>query len=265
MKTILAILLGCSLPVAAWATGCSIRPLYNLHTRGHNVYPDSVFWLDVRTDNEAQQLDVHTLEFQRLGAGGTGYQTITQNPYGMVQLRPKKPLQIGVPYTFTTKKPLDLQYVYITEEKEWVSSERVSVTHTLNSFMVKPAVNLPLPAWVAYPQLHEVSIYADMHYDTHNIIKWEMKTNLQADDYYVYVSLSKKADFSDAQGYFTDVSWNNILSLYYSPCSESRDFFSFQFGETIWAKFDLISHNGVIVPWQGEPLKFELQETKPDR
>ena len=82
------------------------------------MYPDSVFWLDVRTDNEAKQLDVRTLEFQRLGARGTGYQAITQNPYGMVQLRPKKPLQIGVPYTFTTKKPLDLQYVYITEEKE---------------------------------------------------------------------------------------------------------------------------------------------------
>ena len=258
MKTILAILLGCSLPVAAWATGCSIRPLYNLHTRGHNVYPDSVFWLDVRTDNEAKQLDVRTLEFQRLGARGTGYQAITQNPYGMVQLRPKKPLQIGVPYTFTTRKPLDLQYVYIAENNEWVSSERVRATHQRNSFMVLPAVDLPLPAWVAYPKLHEVSIYADMHYDTHNIIKWKMETNLQANDYYVYVTLAKKADFSDA-------SWNNILSLYYSPCSESRDSFRFQFGETIWAKFDLISHNGVMVPWQGEPLKFELQETKPDR
>nr|MBP6553604.1 hypothetical protein [Vitreoscilla sp.] len=93
MKTILAILFGCSLPVAAWATSCSPRPLYDLHTYTHNVYPDSVFWLDVRTDSEAQQLDLRTLEFQRLGARGTGYQAITQNPYGMVQLRPKQPLQ----------------------------------------------------------------------------------------------------------------------------------------------------------------------------
>ena len=44
-----------------------------------------------------------------------------------------------------------------------------------------------------------------------------------------------------------------------------RDTFYFQFGETIWAKFDLISHKGDIVPWQGEPLKFELQELKPTR
>ena len=264
MKTILAILLGCSLPVAAWATSCSPRPLYDLHTYTHHVYPDSVFWLDVRTDNEAKQLDVRTLEFQRLGARGTGYQAITQNPYGMVQLRPKKPLQIGVPYTFTTKKPLDLQYATIAEDKEWVRSERVRSTHTLNSFMVEPAVNLPLPAWKMPPQLHYVGI-SDSTLGEIGTIQWKIKTNLSARDYYVYVTVAKKADFSDAQGYFTDAVWGDMLRLEYGGCIPRKKNFGFQYNEAIWAKFDLISHKGDIVPWQGEPMKFELQETKPVR
>ena len=264
MKTILAILLGCSLPVAAWATSCSPRPLYDLHTYYHNVYPDSVFWLDVRTDNEAKQLDVRTLEFQRLGARGTGYQTITHNAYGMMQLRPKKPLQIGVPYTFTTKKPLDLQYVYIAEDNEWVSSERVRATHQRNSFMVKPAVNLPLPAWKMPPQLHYVGI-SDSTLGEIGTIKWKIQTNLSTLDYYVYVTVAKKADFSDAQGYFTDAPWGDILRLEYGDCIPLKERFRFEYNETIWAKFDLISHKGDIVPWQGEPMKFELRETEPVR
>ena len=55
------------------------------------------------------------------------------------------------------------------------------------------------------------------------------------------------------------------MSVTYGDCRPAKDTFYFQFGETIWAKFDLIGHDGDIVPWQGAPMKFELQPLVPAR
>ena len=88
---------------------------------------------------------------------------------------------------------------------------------------------------------------------------------MQSNDYLVYTHLARQADFSDAQGFLNFITGGSTLIIGYDACKLPKEKFDFQFGETIWAKFDLISHNGVMVPWQGEPLKFELQETKPDR
>ena len=267
MKTFLGILLACCVPVTAWATSCGSRALYDLHVSWMNVYPDSVFWLEVSQLPQNDQLDVHSMQFQRLGQRGIGYKTLTHYPYGIAQLRPKKPLQVGLQYTFTSKTPLEkLQYEYKWQKGviETVDVGWVERTHKVNSFTVLPAVTLPLPAWVQYPKLYEVSLGESMLGSVGDI-RWKMQTTLDNRDYLVYVSLSRKADFSGAQGFLTAISYDQAVNIGHEPCKLRKDYFDFKYDEIIWAKFDLISHNGVIVPWQGAPLRFELKPLFPKR
>ncbi|UOO88566.1 hypothetical protein LVJ82_13985 [Vitreoscilla massiliensis] len=265
MKTFLGILLACSVPVSAWATSCGTRLLYNLHTQTQNVYPDSVFWLEISSRPQTEQLDVHNMQFQRLGQRGIGYQPVTNYLNGIAQLRPKKPLQVGLKYTFTSKTPLEkLQYEWQKGVIETVDLEWVEAAQRVNSFTVLPAVSLPLPAWVQYPKLHEVS-QGETTVGDAGRISWKMQANLNVRDYLVYVNLSRKADFSEAQGFLTDVGYGQTVNVSFDPCQTRKERFDFKYGDTIWAKFDLISHNGIIVPWQGEPLRFELQPLEPAR
>ena len=265
MKTFLGILLACCVPVSAWAAWCGPRYLYELHVFTQNVYPDSVFWLKVYPGRETDQLNVRNMQFQQLGQRGTGYKTVTHYPYGIMQLRPKKPLQEGLRYTFTSKTPLEkLQYQADKGVTKSVDTSWVDKTLRGNTFTVSPAVKLPLPIWEQYPELYGVR-YSDSTAGQDKIIEWKLKTNLQSNDYLVYTHLARQADFSDAQGFLNFITGGSTLIIGYDACKLPKEKFDFQFGETIWAKFDLISHNGVIVPWQGEPMKFELRETEPDR
>lgn len=263
MKAVLGMILGlCT--TGAWATMCGPHPLYDSHTMDMNVYPDSVLWLEFNPDLTSPKWNPQDLQLRTEGKRSMGVRVQPAYAKGLLRLQPEKPLMPTQTYHLTSPIPLKSIMFGAAGKKARPSEQVVKTTQLYNTFSVLPATKLPKPAWVSYPKLQEVSI-SQTTLGEIRTIRWHLQTNLHEKDHYVYIRLAKKADFSDEKGFFTRLWMPQTMSVTYGDCRPAKDAFYFQFGETIWAKFDLIGHDGDIVPWQGAPMKFELQPLAPTR
>ena len=90
----------------------------------------------------------------------------------------------------------------------------------------------------------------------------QLKTSWKPEDYLVLIHITNPAQSSTAQSLitrpYTAANQRHEIAMSFDLCSSGVDDFTFQPGEHISVTFDLISHDGNIIPWQTEPLIFTL-------
>ena len=233
------ILLSTLLSQSLWALDCSIPPQLNIY-QTDNIYPNSVLWL----------------------------KSVTGEPIQPITLNPKRaqnsliPSQLGSDHSFQKLQPqhhLSPDQHYTANLKKQFGD---AIFQNELSIQVQPYPPAMPLTWVKQPTLTDVHYDDNTGYGAIGRLSMQLKTSWKPEDYLVLIHITNPAQSSTAQSLitrpYTAANQLHEIAMGFDLCSSGVDDFTFQPGERISVTFDLISHDGNIIPWQTEPLIFTL-------
>lgn len=239
----LGVLLGLSAP--AWSLSCVPTPAYTI-THTDNVYPDSVLWL--RSDDMPSQapITVGDVDVLQEGKALPKLQTLPTRIGAYTGFKPTQALQSGLGYQVLLRD---------------ASRDRDYMREVANRFTVAAAKPLPALAWQLRPRLKQVGHHHSAWGDGGNIM-WTLQTNVPRQDYLVVLKLAAQADMQQAQTFVlkpADLNGDTVIGVSFGPCQYGPEAYVFAKSSTVWATFDLLSHDGHITAWTDPPERFKLK------
>lgn len=241
MKIIILLISLSFLPIFGWASSCPINQYFTLiHT--DNMYPNSSIWVNkpyevlpliAISNHEKISLKVDTIK-----------STNEIYKYKADQL-------------FTPNKE------YQIETKSNAFSQFNPNDYT---FEVKALTNLPSLKWINKPQFIGYEITpANPQFSQSGQLNFSFKTNLNPKDYLILVHAVNITKFGDPQSFILNPSididlQDPLLSMIYFGYHQCENQLSFDENDEIWVKFDLVTHDGIIIAWQDAPVKFTIKE-----
>ena len=223
----------------SWASSCPAnQQLLLIHT---TMYPNSVIWLN-------------------------------QHQNAIPLTAKSKQQSVQFEQSSIASAPLILKY---TPKQNFIASQQYQITSPqmknmgLNpdnyQFEVEKNIDLAALQWVEKPQLlgYEISD-DDPQFGISGQIYFSLQTNLKPENYLVLVHLIDTIKSADPQSFILqpfatpEQKNENIaqITMGFNPCLST---FHFQENDEIWAKFDLITHDGKIIPWDSEALKISIK------
>ena len=243
--TILAILAFNSFS-SAWASSCPAnRPLDLIHTA--TLYPNSVMWL-----NHAQDAIALTAQ----------------------------PIQPSSSQSIPLNQAIDptTQLVKYTPIQQFIASEHYQISATqkkdTEEYSVENQIEISAPTQLATLQWLKKPVFTgyeisgdDPLFGVSGQMTFTLQTNLNPDHYLVLVHILNSKKFADPVHFIlrpavsTDSNQSNsaIISMGFSTCQSTV---LFEENDELLVKFDLISHDGQIIPWQDDPIKVHIQNPK---
>ncbi|MEN8282931.1 hypothetical protein [Acinetobacter gerneri] len=230
-----------------WAMSCAV-PLSDgvLHTGA--IYPNSVFWISLVYGDNIQDKFV-TLNSKNDKDNKMLLEYISDQK--LIKLTPKNKLKNE---NYELKSSVIPNYVgggtYLVE--------------------VNTPVHIEKPQLISIKNNKNYSLlYGNTQQSTS--ILFNLKTNLDSKQYLINVKSYKNQNSEDFESYVArpfssknGVESFELWSDFNSGCPSVRKTqnFSFQEGKTVYLKFDLITYDGKIIPWQGdaEVYKFNIKK-----
>lgn len=226
------------------ALSCQAPTLNLDHTK--NIYPDSIFWL--QSPNFPKNFFLSS--------------AIDQSKLISIKDKFKAlPNEYSFTPTFSKLKP---QKELKADQKYFLSNPKLSANYINKSYAYTIKAKSPIPdlKWISFPKLSNVN-YVDNNRSSlgrRGHIRFTFKANLSADDFLLRVQQTSDPSWKSATTHIinpiNEENHMSAFSLGFGDCEGKS--FNFNPNETIYIKIDLISHDGKIVPWQGNALKFEL-------
>ena len=237
-------LLGIS--VSAWSLSCTPTPAFALTHTG-NVYPDSVFWLQSSLPPSYAAIGMADVQLQLAGKQGPMLRMWPQSIAGYSGLQAKTKLQAGGAYQVVLKDKSRETYPGLSD--------------IANGFTVKSqTANLDL-AWREPPKLIKVGHNTGSWGDSGNAL-WSLQTTRPLQDYLVVIRLAPERDMAAAKTFIVNpvaLQGQDVVGVSFGPCQYGPKAYVFAKNSTGWAKFDLLSHDGKLIPWQGGAQKTVLK------
>ena len=236
-----------ALSASAWSLSCTPTPAFTLKHTG-NVYVDSVFWLQSSVPASQAPITVADVQLQQDGKTVAALQAYPQKISGYTGMQVHPQLQAGGAYQVMLKD---------------TSRDVYSGLSTLaNRFTVETkTVTSPDLAWRKPPKLMKVGYNSGPWGDSGNVL-WSLQTTRPLQDYLVVIQLAAKPDMANAKTFIVNpvsLQGQDVLGVSFGPCQYGPEAYVFSKNSTVWAKFDLLSHDGKRIPWHGEPQKTRLR------
>ena len=229
---------------SVWASSCPAnRPLDLIHTA--TLYPNSVMWL-----NHAQ--DAIALTAQPIQPSSSQSIPLNQAIDPITQLVKYTPMQ-----HFMASEHYQIS---ATQKKD---TEKYSVE---NQIEISTPTQLATLQWLKKPVFTGYEISEDDPLSgVSGQMTFTLQTNFPPDDYLVLVHILNSKKYAGPHHFIlqpsasTDSNQPNTtnISMGFSICQSTL---LFEENEELLAKFDLISHDGKIIPWQGDPIKVHIQK-----
>ena len=131
-----------------------------------------------------------------------------------------------------------------------------------NRFTVETkTVTSPDLAWRKPPTLMKVGHNSGPWGDSGNML-WSLQTTRPLQDYLVVIQLAAKPDMANAKTFIVNpvsLQGLDVVGVSFGPCQYGPEAYEFSKNSTVWARFDLLSHDGKRIPWQGKPQKNRLR------
>ena len=235
-----------AISASAWSLSCTPTPAFALKHTG-NVYADSVFWLQSSVSESQAPISVADVQLQQNGKAVAALQAYPQKISGYTGLQVQPKLQAGRAYQVVLKDKSRDAYSGLSE--------------LANRFTVETKiVTSPDLAWRERPKLIKVGHRSGTWGDSGNVL-WSLKTTRPLEDYFVVLQLAAKPDMANAKTFIVNpvsLQGQEVVAVSFGPCQYGPKAYVFTKNSTVWAKFDLLSHDGKRIPWQGEPQKTKL-------
>ena len=235
-----------AISASAWSLSCTPTPAFNLKHTG-NVYADSVFWLQSSVPESQAPISVADVQLQQDGKTVAALQAYPQKISGYTGMQVQPQLQAGGAY----------QVVLKDKSRDVYSG----LSALANRFTVETkTVTSPDLAWRKPPTLMKVGHNSGPWGDSGNML-WSLQTTRPLQDYLVVIQLAAKPDMANAKTFIVNpvsLQGLDVVGVSFGPCQYGPEAYEFSKNSTVWAKFDLLSHDGKRIPWQGEPLKTNL-------
>ena len=231
---------------SAWSLSCTPKPAFEvLHTG--NVYVDSVFWLQSSVPESQAPISVADLQLQLDGKAGAALQANPQKIAGYTGFQVQPQLQAGGAYQVVLKDKKRDNYAFLSDLANRFTVETKIVTN-------------PDLAWRESPKLIKVKHHSGTWGDSGNVL-WSLKTTRPLQDYLVVIQLAPERNMEKAQTFIVNpvsLQSQEVVGVGFGPCQYGPESYVFSKNSTVWAKFDLLSHDGKLIPWQGKPQKTKL-------
>ena len=223
------------------ALSCAMPTLPILSTT--NVYEDSVFWVDYphnvdRPDN-----------------------FIIQSPKKIIRLISEQDTESPNLYKLIPK------YNLATNEQYNVSPLKASVSKYFTPYSFKTSsgsFDRPL-IWEIYPQLTQMIYEPNGVWGARGSMTFKFKTNMTSDDFLLKIQYTDDPSWkSVAHRIIKPLSGENNESYFNLGFNVCSNFYSVHFkpNQTIYIKFDLITHDGKILKWNGDGITYKIQQKK---
>ncbi|TCM59891.1 hypothetical protein EC844_13711 [Acinetobacter calcoaceticus] len=240
IKTSIAILLF-FITTYATASSCPVpAPFTLLHS--HSMYPNSALWL---IDNRVGAL-------QQPQAKSTRDKVTLKYEHSdlFVFIGKLSPLQL-----FSENSQYQLHSK---------SLHHLAIDPADLSFTISKNKKLPDPVWIQAPQYVDYTITPpDPQFDATGTLNFSYKSNLEPTDYLILVQLTNITQFGDPQYRIIQpdieqasaqhVPHSRSINVYFDQCQTDMQF---KEQDEIWMKFNLITHDGRIIPSSQPTLKF---------
>ena len=236
-----------AISASAWSLSCTPTPAFALKHTG-NVYADSVFWLQSSVSESQAPISVADVQLQQNGKAVAALQAYPQKISGYTGLQVQPKLQAGRAYQVVLKDKSRDAYSGLSELANRFTVETKTVT------------SLDL-AWSKPPQLMKVAYNTGPWGDSGNVL-WSLQTTRPLQDYLVVIQLAAKPDMANAKTFIVNpvsLQGQDVVGVSFGPCQYGPEAYVFSKNSTVWAKFDLLSHDGKRIPWPGEPQKTRLR------
>ncbi len=237
-----------ALSASAWSLSCTPTPAFALKHTG-NVYTDSVFWLQSSVPESQAPISVTDVQLQQDGktAPVLALQAWPQKIDGYSGVQMKGKLQAGGAYQLVLKDQSRETYPGLSE--------------VANRFSVETKIIAsPDLAWREPPKLIKVGYNSGTWGDSGNVL-WSLQTTRPLQDYLVVIQLAAKPDMANAKTFIVNpvsLQGQDVVGVSFGPCQYGPEAYVFSKNSTVWARFDLLSHDGKLIPWQGKPQKNKL-------
>ena len=235
-----------AISASAWSLSCTPTPAFNLKHTG-NVYADSVFWLQSSVPESQAPISVADVQLQQDGKTVAALQAYPQKISGYTGMQVQPQLQAGGAYQ-----------VMLKDKSRDVYS---GLSKLANRFTVETkTVTSPDLAWRKPPKLMKVGHNSGPWGDSGNVL-WSLQTTRPLQDYLVVIQLAAKPDMANAKTFIVNpvsLQGQDVVGVSFGPCQYGPESYVFSKNSTVWAKFDLLSHDGKLIPWQGKPQKTKL-------
>ena len=235
-----------ALSASAWSLSCTPTPVFEVVHTG-NVYVDSVFWLQSSVPESQAPISVTDLQLQPDGKAVAALQSNPRQIAGYTGFQVQPQLQAGGAYQVVLKDKKRDNYAFLSD--------------LANRFTVETKiVTSPDLAWRERPKLIKVGHHSGTWGDSGNVL-WSLQTTRPLQDYLVVLQLAAKPDMANAKTFIVNpvsLQGQEVVAVSFGPCQYGPKAYVFTKNSTVWAKFDLLSHDGKLIPWQGEPQKTKL-------
>lgn len=258
MKKTSVVVFNLLLSHAVWALDCDIPPNISIH-HTEKMYANSVLWLNNNSDENIPPFILKSAQDKN---------TLTLSPtfaHSSIQkLQPEHPFKTKQNYTLKLK---ELSGIWQEpDDPNFQNSTGIWFNQDALNFKISQSIQSPALAWQQYPKLKEVEYNHRLHYGNSGGFSLTFKVNQAPENYLIAVHISKNKHFSLTQSFLKNAQQQadgtHEIYLGFGLCEGGIDDFHFNYADKIAVKFDLISHDGIIRPWQGEPLLFSLRNTK---
>ena len=236
-----------AISASAWSLSCTPTPAFALKHTG-NVYADSVFWLQSSVSESQAPISVADVQLQQNGKAVAALQAYPQKISGYTGMQVQPKLQAGRAYQVVLKDKSRDAYSGLSELANRFTVETKTVT------------SLDL-AWSKPPQLMKVAYNTGPWGDSGNVL-WSLQTTRPLQDYLVVIQLAAKPDMANAKTFIVNpvsLQGLDVVGVSFGPCQYGPEAYEFSKNSTVWARFDLLSHDGKRIPWQGKPQKNRLR------
>ena len=236
-----------AISASAWSLSCTPTPAFALKHTG-NVYADSVFWLQSSVSESQAPISVADVQLQQNGKAVAALQAYPQKISGYTGLQVQPKLQAGRAYQVVLKDKSRDAYSGLSELANRFTVETKTVT------------SLDL-AWRESPKLIKVKHHSGTWGDSGNVL-WSLKTTRPLQDYLVVIQLAPERNMEKAQTFIVNpvsLQGQEVVGVGFGPCQYGPETYVFSKNSTVWAKFDLLSHDGKRIPWQSKPQKTRLR------
>nr|WP_174505735.1 hypothetical protein [Acinetobacter sp. Marseille-Q1620] len=236
-----------------WGVSCEL-PINDEFLHTETIYPDSVYWISPIDGDDIKDKFI-TLNSESDKDNAMLLEYIADQK--LIKLTPKNKLK---------NEKYELKSAVIPN---YVRGD----THPIE---VNTSIPIKKLHWIEKPKF--ISTKKKAHYQmfgwgggSRTEILFNLKTNLDPKQYLINVKSYENLDSTNFESYLARpfLSENNVESFELwsgfnrgCPRVRKQQDFSFQQGQTVYLKFDLITHDGLIIPWQGEPEAYVFDDIK---
>ncbi|NHB56829.1 hypothetical protein G9F32_02105 [Acinetobacter sp. 194] len=134
-------------------------------------------------------------------------------------------------------------------------------------FEIKTLPNLPKLKWIEKPHFLGYNITPEnAQFDQSGELIFSFQTNQDPNDYLILIHATNITKLGNSNSFIlspykdseSKQSFKSYISFGYHMC---QHLVNFDENDQILLKFDLVSHDGKVIPWQDDPIKISIQKT----